>query len=176
MKQALKRFLNFSSETAPKAQVAPQLLAKDLRWIIPGKLAVGPIPDDQIYHQLCESGIKAVLSLCAETEGKLYIEVPTTFTWQRLVLPDSHYQEKMQPEQIAAAVAALRDNLSQGLPSYVHCLAGMERSPSICVAYLCRHENMPLWEAVQWVKQNNPRTSITSNQMQILQAYSQSKL
>jgi atypical dual specificity phosphatase len=176
MKQILKRFLNFSPEAAPKAQATPQLPPKNLRWILPGKLAVGPIPDPQIYHQLCESGIKAVLSLCAETEGQLYSEVPTTFTWQRLVLPDSHYQEKMQPEQIATAVAALHHNLSLGLPSYVHCLAGMERSPSICIAYLCRHENMPLWEAVQWVKQNNPRTSITSNQMQILQAYSQSKL
>jgi atypical dual specificity phosphatase len=175
MKQLLKRLLGGESQ-GQSLQVKTESKPRSIRWILPERLAVGPIPDAQIHQQLCDSGIKAVLSLCAETEGELYSEVPKVFQWQRLVLPDSHYQEKMQPEQIAAAVAALKNNLSQGLPSYVHCLAGMERSPSICIAYLCRHENMPLWEAVQWVKQNNPRTSITSSQMQILQAYSQSKL
>jgi atypical dual specificity phosphatase len=175
MKKFLKSLLGGPSQSQ-STSIKTESKPRSIRWILPDRLAVGPIPDAEIHQQLLGSGIKAVLSLCAETEGELYSEVPNTFQWQRLVLPDSHYQEKMQPEQIAAAVAALRKNLSQGMPSYVHCLAGMERSPSICIAYLCRHENMPLWEAVQWVKQNNPRTSITSNQMQVLQAYSQSKL
>jgi atypical dual specificity phosphatase len=170
MKQLLKRMLGSQSQSlVVKTEPKP----RSIRWILPDRLAVGPIPDAQIHQQLADAGIKAVLTLCAETEGDLYSEVPTTFNWQRLVLPDSHYEEKMRPDQIAAAVEVIYQNLTQGQPTYVHCLAGMERSPSICIAYLCRHENMPLWEAVQWVKQKNARTSITSHQMQILQAYSQ---
>jgi atypical dual specificity phosphatase len=141
------------------------------RWIVEGRLAVGPIPDITLHGQLLAAGFKSVLTLCAETERQLPIEVPQTFNWQRLVLPDSHYQDQLQPEQLAEAVAFVHQAISQNQgPVYVHCLAGMERSPSVCVSYLCLHQGMEVWEALNWVKQRNSRTSINSNQVQVIQA------
>jgi atypical dual specificity phosphatase len=143
------------------------------RWIIPHQLAVGPLPDAEIYQQLKTAGIQAVLSLCAADEGEIYPQVPQEFLWERLVLPDSHYEERMQVEQLAAAVAIVDKAISQHLPIYVHCLAGMERSPTVCIAYLCAHQGLELWEALNWVQQYNRRTSLQSHQLQVLQEFVQ---
>ena len=142
---------------------------KPLRWILPHRLAVGPIPDKTIETQLLQSGIKAILTLCDETEGTLPTNISDRFQWQRFVLPDSHYKEKMKSSELHKALKGLHATLSQNLPTYVHCLAGMERSPTVCVGYLCLYEKMPLWEALNWVKQCNPRTSITNDQLQVIQ-------
>jgi protein-tyrosine phosphatase len=153
------------AESAETEQVSP----KPLRWILPKRLAVGPLPDATIETQLSQSGIQAILTLCAESEGKLPLNIADRFQWQRCVLPDSHYEEAMEPDQLRQVVSHLHDTIGQGQPTYVHCLAGMERSPTVCVTYLCLYEKMPLWEALNWVKQCNPRTSITSEQLQVIQ-------
>ncbi len=163
--QFLKKFTRSPSQ--PIQESAESL---KYRWIINNQLAVGPLPNATIHQQLKAAGFKAVLSLCAETEGELPIEVTQDFRWNRLVLPDSHYEEKMQMEQLMQAVAIVHSAISQGLPIYVHCLAGMERSPTVCTAYLCLHKNMEVWEALNWVKQSNNRTSLSSSQVQVLQA------
>jgi atypical dual specificity phosphatase len=139
------------------------------RWIINQQLAVGPIPDATLYQQLKDAGFQAVLSLCAETEGEIYPAITQDFHWQRLVLPDSHYEEKMQVEQLVEAIALVHSAIAQNQPIYVHCLAGMERSPTVCTAYLCTYKGMEVWEALNWVKQNNSRTSLNSSQVQVLQ-------
>jgi protein-tyrosine phosphatase len=160
----------------PKATVAEVVPScpKPLRWILPHRLAVGPIPNEAIEAQLAQSGIQAILTLCAETEGTLPTNIADRFQWRRCVLPDSHYQEAMEPDQLRQVVSHLHDTIAQGHPTYVHCLAGMERSPTVCVTYLCLYEKMPLWEALNWVKQCNPRTSITSEQLQVIQKATQS--
>lgn len=50
-----------------------------------------------------------------------------------------------------AAVAALHDALSSGGKAYVHCSAGLNRSPTVVIAYLVRHRELSLDDAVQWV-------------------------
>ena len=153
----------------PKAVSLDTQAPKPLRWILPHRLAVGPIPDETIETHLTQSGIKAILTLCDETEGTLPSKISDRFQWQRFVLPDSHYEVKMKSSELHKALQYLRATLSQDLPTYVHCLAGMERSPTVCVSYLCLYEKMPLWEALNWVKQCNPRTSITPEQLQVIQ-------
>ena len=75
----------------------------------------------------------------------------------------------MKPSELHEAIKCLHATLSQNLPTYVHCLAGMERSPTVCVRIPCIYENMPLGEALNWVKQCNPRTNITHEQLQVIQ-------
>jgi atypical dual specificity phosphatase len=140
------------------------------RWIIDRQLAVGPIPDQALHDQLLQAGFKSILTLCDETEGTLYPEVPNNFNWQRLVLPDSHYEESMLPDHLAKAVDIVHAAITTAAPIYVHCLAGMERSPSVCVSYLCVHQGMEVWEALNWVKQRNSRTSLSPSQVQAIQA------
>ena len=153
----------------PKAVFLGTQSLKPLRWILPNRLAVGPIPDETIAIHLAQSGVKAILTLCDETEGQLPAHISNRFQWKRYVLPDGHYKVKMKSFELHEALECLHLTLSQNLPTYVHCLAGMERSPTVCVSYLCIHEKMPLWEALNWVKQCNPRTSITNEQLQVIQ-------
>jgi atypical dual specificity phosphatase len=170
----MKHFLkNLTGSTPENSQpTKPQRSPRPIHWVIPRRLAVGPLPTPESYLQFTEAGIKSVLSLCAETEGALPPEILSAFQCRRLVLPDSHYAESLQAEQLGEAVHELKLLLSQHPAVYVHCLAGMERSPTVCIAYLCCEEKMPLWEALNWLKQVNPRTSPISSQLQAVRTLS----
>jgi atypical dual specificity phosphatase len=170
----MKNFLKNLTRTTPEApQPAPQPSPiRPVRWIIPRQLAVGPLPMSENYPQFKESGIQSILSLCAETEGVLPPEILSDLRCRRLVLPDSHYAETMQPAQLGEAVQELKALITQNPAVYVHCLAGVERSPTVCIAYLCCEEKMPLWEALNWVKQVNPRTSPIPSQLQAVRELS----
>ncbi len=156
-----------------KSDKSPQ--SSPLRWIIDRRLAVGPIPTDQNSDFLGQAGIRSVLTFCATTEGSLDPKIPEDYQWERLVLPDSHYSEKMQPQDLGKAIDRLQQFITTHPPVYVHCLAGMERSPTVCVGYLCLYEGMELSEALNFVKQRNPRTNINPEQVQVLQALIQAR-
>jgi atypical dual specificity phosphatase len=161
---------------SPSAEPQPTPVEPAYRWIVDNQLAVGPIPDAILYEQLRDAGFKSVLTLCAETERSLPAAVAETFNWQRMVLPDHSYEETMKATHLAPAVAFVDAAIrQQQAPVYVHCLAGMERSPSVCVAYLCLHQKMEVWEALNWVKQRNRRTNLNSNQVQAIQDLARSQ-
>ncbi len=149
--------------------------SSSLRWIIDRRLAVGPIPTSENSDFLVQAGIRSVLTFCATTEGSLDPKIPEDYQWQRLVLPDSHYAEKMHPEDLGTAIDQLHAFMTTDPPVYVHCLAGMERSPTVCVGYLCLYEGMELSEALNFVKQRNSRTNINPEQVQVLQALIQAR-
>jgi atypical dual specificity phosphatase len=168
MKNFFQRF-GAKSTPANPSQTSDASAKSTFRWIIDRQLAVGPIPDAALHDQLLNAGFKSILTLCDETEGTLYSEVPKNFNWQRLVLPDSHYEESLIPDHLAKAVGIVHTAITEAAPIYVHCLAGMERSPSVCVSYLCLHQGMEVWEALNWVKQRNARTSLSPSQVQAIQ-------
>lgn len=164
-------FQHFGTQGPSRLEAtAPTTGKPKFRWIIERQLAVGPIPDATLAQQLQAAGFRSVLTLCDTSEGTLDPTIPTTFHWQRVVLPDSHYEEALTAPQLRTAVDRLHHAVSNHAPAYVHCLAGMERSPTVCVAYLCLHQNMEVWEALNWVKQHNSRTSIQPDQLQAIQA------
>ncbi len=148
-----------------------------LTWLIPGELMVNALPTFDTYPVLWDLGIRAILTLCAESEGRVP-DRPAAypFAWQRLVLPDSHYPVPLTPEALGSAIAVIRDWTQQKMPVYVHCLAGMERSPLVSVAYLCVYHHLELWEAHHWVKQKHPRTAIQPAQLQVLRTYLKSRV
>ncbi len=168
----MKNFFNpfRKSDTSEATNANLQTRSISLHWIIQNRLAVGPIPTLETAESLKAFGIRSILTLCGEEEGKLAPQVPTDFQWQRFLLPDSHYAEKMTAEKLKAAIDLARDFIKTDAPLYVHCLAGMERSPTVCVGYLCLYEKMQVWEALNLVKSNNPRTNITPDQIQVLQS------
>ncbi len=49
------------------------------------------------------------------------------------------------------AVAALYEAIKGSTKVYVHCSAGLNRSPTVIIAYLIRHRGLSLEEAVDWV-------------------------
>jgi protein-tyrosine phosphatase len=144
-----------------------------IHWAIPGKLAIGGFPSGAETTALSQAGIKAVLSLCGEYEGTLPEELQQQFDCVRLVLPDSHHTDALMVEQLARAVEILHEKIDAQQPIYVHCLAGIERSPTVCIAYLCQYYHLELWEAVNWLKQAHPASRPTTAQMQVIREFLQ---
>lgn len=143
-----------------------------LEWLIPNELVVNALPTADTYPQLWQMGVRCILTLCDESEGCLPpIPASFPFLWQRIFLPDSHYAEAINPQALAQVVQTLQHWTQQKLPVYVHCLAGIERSPLACIAYLCTQHHFELWEALNLVQQKHPRTAIRSSQLQALRAY-----
>jgi len=140
-----------------------------LDWVIPGKLAVGGLPQLGDRDRLQQANIQVILSLTAPIEADLPPEVARAFRCARVSLPDSRYEADLRVERLAKAVALVHRSLSQQLPIYVHCLAGVERSPLVCIAYLCCYHQLDLWEAVNWLKHVRPCAAPSMAQLQVVQ-------
>lgn len=106
----------------------------DLRWALPGMLAVGSLPrnrDD--VERLRREGIRAVLSLH-----------PVAFLTAQ-ALRDAgmaHRTEEVEDFSVPSLeqMDSLREDMDrwaeQGLPIYVHCYAGIGRSRTVAAAWL----------------------------------------
>ena len=53
-------------------------------------------------------------------------------------------------------------------PVYVHCFAGVERSPLICIAYLMKNQNIDLQDALEYLMQTHPITNPLKGQLNII--------
>lgn len=142
-------------------------------WVIPGKLAVGGLPQVQDHPRLQAANIKVVLSLCAEIEGCLPEAITRDFNCLRFILPDRYYTTQLEAHQLARAVDIVHQSVQNQLPVYVHCLAGIERSPTVCIAYLCLYQNLELWEALNWIKQVHPSAMPNESQLRTLREFLQ---
>jgi len=141
-------------------------------WVLPGKLAIGPLPTHKNhYAHLQQEQIQAILSLCPETEGSILPEFKDQFHCLSYPLPDSHYQEPLTPEDLGQAVDLIQETLEQGKSLYIHCFAAIERSPTVCLAYLCRHQGLELWESLRFLKEVHRRSAPTETELQAIQAY-----
>lgn len=145
--------------------------SRSLSWVIPGKLAVGGLPRPGDEATFAQNGIQAILSLCDQCEGELPIPIQQEFECRQITLPDSHYAYALEVKQIAEAVELVQHSIQNQMPIYVHCLAGVERSPTICAAYLCRYYNLEIWEAMNWLKQAHPNSMPTTTQVQVLRDF-----
>lgn len=139
-----------------------------IHWVLPNQLAIGRLPRSGESQMLSEAGIDHIVSLCAQAEGVLPLDVSQTFRCQRFILPDSNYLLRLNTRHLNRAVQILNQCFEDRHIVYVHCLAGVERSPTLCIAYLCLHHNFELWEAVTWVKQVHPPAMLTDEQIQVI--------
>ncbi|MBW4554155.1 MAG: dual specificity protein phosphatase family protein [Aphanocapsa sp. GSE-SYN-MK-11-07L] len=143
-------------------------LPTKLDWVIPGKVAVGGLPKAKQINLFTQSKIQVILSLCAPSEGDLPPEIKQSFNCVRLILPDSRYSAQLTAERLVKAVDVLQECDRRGMPIYVHCLAGIERSPTVCIAYLCCVHQLELWEAFQLVKRARPLAAPSHHQIQVI--------
>jgi atypical dual specificity phosphatase len=140
-------------------------------WVIANKLAVGRVPRRQDIERLTQAKIQVILSLCPPSECPLPPEMQTQFQCHCLPLPDSHYEEDMRLEQLHQAVGIVYKAILNQQPIYVHCRAGVERSPTVCIAYLCRVQGMDLWRAFNHIKQVRPQISPNNHQVKVIREY-----
>jgi hypothetical protein len=140
-----------------------------LDWVLRGELLLGPAPSrPEHLDQLGQCGVRAVLSLCAEAEAPPPLGLANRFRAARLELPDHRSAEPMRLEQLLQALGLLEQLTGDG-PVFVHCLAAMERSPLLCLAWLKRRRRLSTLQALDYLMQVHPGTSPLPAQLALLE-------
>ncbi len=141
-------------------------------WVLVEELAVGPAPR-QIRHldRLEQQGVRAVLSLCACEEAPPPEGLEQRFACRRVVLPDHRSGRLPALEELITALEALEELVPQG-PVYVHCVAAVERSPLLCLAWLVRRHGQTPQRALDYLMQVHPGTNPLPGQLALLQGLS----
>jgi predicted protein tyrosine phosphatase len=142
-----------------------------LSWVLKQELALGRAPQRQPHLELLENaGVQGVLSLCAREEAPPPPQLEERFRCRRLVLPDSHYGRAPEPAELQAAVAALQALLGDG-PVYLHCQAGLERSPLVAMAWLMQERRLDLQAALEYLREVHPASRPQAQQLAALRAW-----
>ena len=137
-------------------------------WVLTGALAVGPAPRaDRHLGRLEAEGIKAVLTLSSAEEAPLPPGIDARFAWDRLVLPDHRSARLIQPDELAQALLLLRRLRTHG-SVFVHCVAAMERSPLVCLAWLMQERGLSRDQALDYLMQVHPGTNPLPGQLAVL--------
>jgi len=138
-------------------------------WVLVDELAVGPAPRAENHIELLiNAGIKGMLSLCSEDEVT-QPEIPTgKIVHRRVILPDHSYNRKLTSNEIDFTLSELRYLRSIG-PVYVHCKAGIERSPLICIAWLAIEKNLSIQTALDYLMQIHPGTNPLPKHLMVLE-------
>ncbi|MEX1316706.1 MAG: dual specificity protein phosphatase [Synechococcaceae cyanobacterium] len=142
-----------------------------LSWLLVDELAIGtaPLHDDSL-DQLEQEGVAAVLSLCSELEAPAPPGLAARFRIARVELPDQRAGRWPRAEELQAAMLALHALRSHG-PVYVHCVAAMERSPLLAIAWLMATRDLSLESALAYVQATHPGTAPFSQQLEVLRIW-----
>jgi protein-tyrosine phosphatase len=147
-------------------------MSERFSWIIPNRLAVGSFPTHSYkISYLSRVGITSVLSLTEPEEISVPQEVYNRFVCRNVAIPDGARGGVPTVEKFQQACAILSRWHQKGHVTYVHCLAGVGRSPSVCIAYLTQVEGISLQEAIGKVQERHPPTYPDSAQIDVLQEF-----
>ena len=107
-------------------------------WVLINNIAIGKAPRKiKDIYKLKKYGINSILSLCSENEAPLIADLKEHFEHRRVVLPDHSYKRYPELQELNFALDVLKD-LQTFRPTYVHCVASIERSPLVCMGWLIR--------------------------------------
>lgn len=136
-------------------------------WVLVNELAVGPAPSAPRHlDKLQSEGIATVLSLCSIEEVEVPEDMDLRFHCLRVVLPEHRTQGLPSIDQLEHAIDALAELHNRG-PVFVHCVAGIERAPLVCIAWLMRHHGLSRQHAFDYLRQVHPRTSPSASQLML---------
>jgi len=139
-----------------------------LSWVLIDELAVGPAPRAERHLEYLEAeGIKAVLRLSSQNEASLQEQIEYRFQYRRLVLPDHKVSRFVKLEEIQQAITILH-SLWLHRPVFVHCMAAMERSPLICLAWLIQVQGLSQIQALDYLMQVHKGTNPLPEQLLVL--------
>ncbi len=152
-----------------------------LHWfdeILPGKLFCGEMPfgiDD--LTELQDNGINAILTVQEENENTvspLYLE---NFNWIRLPIPDIRLGGIPTEKQLRDGAKILHDWIDQKkYVVYVHCYAGQERSPLVCMSYLILWKGMEMESAISFVKEKRKLAHPSIEQLGVLRSLTEQEM
>ena len=137
-------------------------------WVLINELAVGSAPHKiENLIELNKLGIKNILSLCDSEEFNLPIDWITKFNWNRYVLPDHKSNQKLSGKSIKNALDIVRSLIDTG-PVYVHCFAGVERSPIVCMGWMIKYKHLSQRQALDYLSNVHPITNPLPDQYKAL--------
>ncbi|KAF1766038.1 hypothetical protein GCK72_005993 [Caenorhabditis remanei] len=111
--------------------------------------------------------ISVVINLSMTCPKSVCIKEEKNF--MRIPVNDS-YQEKLSP-YFPMAYEFLERCRKAGKKCLIHCLAGISRSPTLCISYIMRHMKMGSDDAYRYVKERRPSISPNFNFMGQLLEY-----
>ena len=125
-------------------------------WVLANNLLVGEAPiNDEDIILLKKYKIKSVLSLCDENEFPYKEDFLKNFICKRVILPDHKVDRIITFDELEESINILINLLKEG-KVYVHCFAGLERSPLICMGYIMINKGITLNESLEYLMSVNP--------------------
>ena len=139
-----------------------------INWVLNNKLAVGPAPRKrEDLEELKNNEIRWILSLCSENEVSIEVDYEENFSCKRIVLPDHKYKESLTIEKLNLALNTLEEIIKFG-PVYIHCVAGIERSPLVCMAWLVKNYDLTPTQSLDYLMDVNKGTNPLPEQFLLL--------
>ena len=137
-------------------------------WVLINELAVGSAPKNNNHTlKLKDYGIKSIFSLCSEKEANPPEGIKEEFITSRLVLPDHKVNKNLEKKDLLLALKILAELKVNG-PVFVHCVASIERSPLICMAWLVHDKGLSPQRSLDYLSQVHPLTNPLPRQYKLL--------
>ena len=137
-------------------------------WILVDELAVGSLPkDEKDIDFLKREGVNSILSLCSKEEGYLSKKAYKYFICKSFALPDHTSKRLPTINELNSALDILQKLIKKG-SVYVHCFAGVERSPLLCMAYIMVINKIDRQTALEYMMQTHPQTNPLKGQLDLL--------
>ena len=141
-------------------------------WVLRKELAIGPAPRNSTHlEHIKKAGISSILSLCSTDEAPPVESMEKLFHCKRLILPDHTYQRTLELNELNNALDILFELKSNG-SVFVHCLAAVERSPIVCMAWLVKYKELKPQQALDYLMESHPGTCPMPSQLKLLQNFS----
>lgn len=157
-----------AAQTVQSAEesVAPALIYS---WVISGRLAIGPMPFSPAHwQQLEEAGFRSRFSCCYPEEDPLV--PPEHWLQARVSLPDHRRQEPLRPDRLRLALDQAGQLMQAQPATYLHCMAGMERSPLLAAGLVARERSIDLLAALEVIRLCHPRAKPIYSDLDVLEA------
>ena len=121
-------------------------------------------------EKLKSEGIVSILSLCSNEEVKFPSEMRQFFEVAQFILPDHKYGKYPNKGEIESVLFILEKLMKDG-PVFVHCFAGIERSPLVCIGWLVTRHKMSVNDALSYMMSIHKRTNPLPKQLQTLYGF-----
>ena len=129
-------------------------------WVIDGLLAGRPGPVEVPWDpgQFAAAGLQAIISLNSQADPEAIASAGLRHHPLPLppILPMTSALQDMILHRLEEVLATIHSEVSAGQPTLVHCHAGKDRTGLALTAYLVRHHNLDVEEAIERVRSANP--------------------
>lgn len=123
--------------------------------------------NEEHWGQLEKAGFRNRFSCCYTTE-EIYTPVPPHWLSSGVSLPDHRRQEELTFDRLMQALDVAENLLDQGT-TYLHCLAGRERSSLMAVGLTARKRELDLFTSLEWVRRCHPAAMPIYEHLEILE-------